>query len=185
MATKGYVSGFALVLHISCLLAVGGCSSPGIRTEKMVPGTVNVTSRHAESIRVMVAGQAAPHFLFAFNEAITQCIRDSHVFEVGEPSGTTALVLEVTVLRLQSPQSLYAWPGLEGPQYPAQGPSAVCTLVARWCLKKSDSGSVICEREIPTSHTHDAPDYISNKALNGWRKLGGSCLFPASWEAGL
>jgi len=160
MEMNRYVSGLVMALNSLCLVVVGGCSSPDVRPEKMVPDSVDVTTLHAESISVNVMGQAPLSFLDAFDKATTQCIENSHVFELGQPSAATALVLDIIVMRLEAPASMYAWPGgMEGLQS-VQG-AAVCTLVARWRLSKADRESVLSEKEIVTSNTHDVPDFMS------------------------
>ena len=162
MEMNRYVSGLVVVLNSLCLIVVGGCSSPKVRWDKMVPDSLDVTTLHAESISVNVMGQAPLSFLNAFDKATTQCIENSHVFELGEPSAATALVLDIIVTWLEVPASMDAWPGgMEGIQreFQSQG-AAVCTLAARWRLSKADRESVLIEKEIVTSDTHDVPLFM-------------------------
>ncbi|MBN2180692.1 MAG: hypothetical protein JW715_02165 [Sedimentisphaerales bacterium] len=159
MEMNRYVSGLVMALNGLCLIVVGGCS-PGVRPEKMVPDSLDVTTLHAESISVNVMGQAPLSFLNAFDKATTQCIENFYVFELGQPDAASNLVLDIIVMRLESPASIYAWPeGMEW--YQAYKGAAVCTLVTIWRLSKADRESILAEEEIVTSNTHNVPDYMT------------------------
>ena len=146
-----FVASSGLLLYAGVFLVVGGCSPlevSAVRVDRMVPSNLSTANRHAERINVVVTGDAPADYLVLFNQAITQCIKDTQVFAIDEQFATAPLVLEVTVLRMLSPG------------YSTNSVSPVCTLVTKWSLKKSASRAVVFERDIVTSNTHDAPDYM-------------------------